>query len=142
VCGTAPWILLVSAHRSDHQVLDTPPPRVLYDSDHPFISYDDLLEGRKLGIADHHYLCILIQVLVRFYQEVIDADTDLYKTPYPYCILPRPPRASCETPTLPTFPTNHRRPEQNTFPYYGPVICLCEPHYHPLQTPLDPLHLI
>lgn len=53
----------MSAHRS--ATYSQPPLGPKYDSDHPFISYYDLLEGRKLGITDYHHLCILIQVLVR-----------------------------------------------------------------------------
>jgi hypothetical protein len=53
---------------------------VIYASDHPFISQYDLPEGQKWGITDHHSLCILTQVLVRFTGSVIDASIDHYRT--------------------------------------------------------------
>jgi len=80
----------VSAHRS---VVTRYPSlsSVIYDSDHPFISYYDLLEGRKLRITDHHYLYILIQVLIRFLLRSYRREYRLLQNPYlhyiPHSIL-------------------------------------------------------
>jgi len=117
------------AQISNHSI----PPRAIHDSDHPFISYYDLPEDQEVGDCGlYHHLCILIQVLVRFYQEVIDANTDLYGTPYPHSLWTLNQRPTRRTSHLlgirtPFDPSNPLRTSPPPTDYYGPAILPCGP---------------
>src|SRR6266576_5670706 len=95
ICISCPWIRLTRAIKlvrtliseraqiSNHST--TPPERYSTATTRSYPSTTCWKVG-SWGLRTYHQLRILIQVLVRFTGSIIDANTDLYGTPYPHLL--------------------------------------------------------
>jgi hypothetical protein len=104
----------VSAHRSAINHSIPPPPSDTYDSDHPFrllVRPAGRSEAGDYGLSPTLYTYSSLSTV---YRKFIDANTDLYRTPYPPSNLE--PLLLLHPLSIP--PTSFRTPYGDPLPYY------------------------